>query len=180
MRIIDTPIADLFVIEPKVWKDDRGYFYESFRADFFKEINHELSLVQDNQSLSQKGTIRGLHFQAPPFEQGKLVRVLQGSVLDVVVDIRKASPTYGQSFAIELNDQNHLQLWIPPGFAHGFSTLADQTIFCYKCSNYYHKASEGGICFNDETLAIDWKVPAIHVSEKDYLLPTFKDFISPF
>jgi dTDP-4-dehydrorhamnose 3,5-epimerase len=180
MRIIDTPIADLFVIEPKVWKDDRGYFYESFREDFFKEINIDLSLVQDNQSLSQKGTIRGLHFQAPPFEQGKLVRVLQGAVLDVVVDIRKKSTTYGQSFAIELNDQNHLQLWIPPGFAHGFSTLADQTIFCYKCSNYYHKASEGGICFNDETLAIDWKVPAIHVSEKDYLLPTFKDFISPF
>jgi dTDP-4-dehydrorhamnose 3,5-epimerase len=180
MRIIDTPIADLFVIEPKVWKDDRGYFYESFREDFFKEINIDLSLVQDNQSLSQKGTIRGLHFQAPPFEQGKLVRVLQGAVLDVVVDIRKKSSTYGQSFAIELNDQNHLQLWIPPGFAHGFSTLADQTIFCYKCSNYYHKASEGGICFNDETLAIDWKVPAIHVSEKDYLLPTFKDFISPF
>jgi dTDP-4-dehydrorhamnose 3,5-epimerase len=180
MRIIDTPIADLLVIEPKVWKDDRGYFYESFRDDFFKEINIDLSLVQDNQSLSQKGTIRGLHFQAPPFEQGKLVRVLQGSVLDVVVDIRKNSSTYGQSFAIELNDQNHLQLWIPPGFAHGFSTLADQTIFCYKCSNYYHKASEGGICFNDETLAIDWKVPAIHVSEKDYLLPTFKDFISPF
>ena len=180
MRIIDTPIADLLVIEPKVWKDDRGYFYESFREDFFKEIHIDLSLVQDNQSLSQKGTIRGLHFQAPPFEQGKLVRVLQGSVLDVVVDIRKNSSTYGQSFAIELNDQNHLQLWIPPGFAHGFSTLADQTIFCYKCSNYYHKASEGGICFNDETLAIDWKVPAIHVSEKDYLLPTFKDFISPF
>ena len=180
MRIIDTPIADLLVIEPKVWKDDRGYFYESFREDFFKEINIDLSLVQDNQSLSQKGTIRGLHFQAPPFEQGKLVRVLQGSVLDVVVDIRKKSPTYGQSFAIELNDQNHLQLWIPPGFAHGFSTLADQTIFCYKCSNYYHKASEGGSRFNDETLAIDWKVPAIHVSEKDYLLPTFKDFISPF
>ena len=180
MRIIDTPIADLLVIEPKVWKDDRGYFYESFREDFFKEINIDLSLVQDNQSLSQKGTIRGLHFQAPPFEQGKLVRVLQGSVLDVVVDIRKNSSTYGQSFAIELNDQNHLQLWIPPGFAHGFSTLADQTIFCYKCSNYYHKASEGGIRFNDETLAIDWKVPAIHVSEKDYLLPTFKDFISPF
>ena len=180
MRIIDTPIADLLVIEPKVWKDDRGYFYESFREDFFKEINIDLSLVQDNQSLSQKGTIRGLHFQAPPFEQGKLVRVLQGSVLDVVVDIRKNSSAYGQSFAIELNDQNHLQLWIPPGFAHGFSTLADQTIFCYKCSNYYHKASEGGICFNDETLAIDWKVPAIHVSEKDYLLPTFKDFISPF
>ena len=180
MRIIDTPIADLLVIEPKVWKDDRGYFYESFREDFFKEINIDLSLVQDNQSLSQKGTIRGLHFQAPPFEQGKLVRVLQGSVLDVVVDIRKNSSTYGQSFAIELNDQNHLQLWIPPGFAHGFSTLADQTIFCYKCSNYYHKASEGGICFNDETLAIDWKVPAIHVSEKDYLLPTFKDFISQF
>ena len=180
MRIIDTPIADLLVIEPKVWKDDRGYFYESFREDFFKEINIDLSLVQDNQSLSQKGTIRGLHFQAPPFEQGKLVRVLQGAVLDVVVDIRKNSSTYGQSFAIELNDQNHLQLWIPPGFAHGFSTLADQTIFCYKCSNYYHKASEGGICFNDETLAIDWKGPAIHVSEKDYLLPTFKDFISPF
>ena len=111
MRIIDTPIADLLVIEPKVWKDDRGYFYESFREDFFKEINIDLSLVQDNQSLSQKGTIRGLHFQAPPFEQGKLVRVLQGSVLDVVVDIRKNSSTYGQSFAIELNDQNHLQLF---------------------------------------------------------------------
>jgi dTDP-4-dehydrorhamnose 3,5-epimerase len=180
MKIITTPIAGLLVIEPKVWKDDRGYFYESFRADFFKDQQIDLTLVQDNQSLSQKGTIRGLHFQAPPFEQGKLVRVLQGAVLDVAVDIRKDSPTYGQSFSIELNDQNHLQLWIPPGFAHGFSTLADNTIFCYKCSNYYHKASEGGICFNDETLAIDWKVEGKYISEKDYLLPKFKDLVSPF
>jgi dTDP-4-dehydrorhamnose 3,5-epimerase len=174
------PLPGLFIIEPRIFGDARGHFLESYRKDLFAANGITEDFVQDNQSLSQKGTIRGLHFQAPPFEQGKLVRVLQGAVLDVVVDIRKKSSTYGQSFAIELNDQNHLQLWIPPGFAHGFSTLADQTIFCYKCSNYYHKASEGGICFNDETLAIDWKVPAIHVSEKDYLLPTFKDFISPF
>ena len=156
MRIIDTPIADLLVIEPKVWKDDRGYFYESFREDFFKEINIDLSLVQDNQSLSQKGTIRGLHFQAPPFEQGKLVRVLQGAVLDVVVDIRKKSPTYGQSFAIELNDQNHLQLWIPPGFAHGFYVLSDYADVLYNVTDYRFAELERTLLWSDPELHIYW------------------------
>ncbi len=180
MKITTTPIEGLWIIEPKVWNDERGYFYESFRDDFFKTNHAPINFIQDNQSLSQKGTIRGLHFQAPPYEQAKLVRVLQGAVLDVVVDIRKNSPTYGQSFSVELTSKNHLQFFVPAGFAHGFSTLEDNTIFCYKCSNYYHKAAEGGIRFNDLDLGIDWKVEGKYISEKDYELPTFKEFVSPF
>ena len=132
MTFKETPIEGLLIIEPKVWKDDRGYFYESFNQKRFAEAGINLDFVQDNQSFSQKGTLRGLHAQAPPFEQGKLVRVIQGRVLDVAVDIRKGSPTYGQHFSIELTSDNFLIFWVPPGFAHGFVTLEDNTIFTYK------------------------------------------------
>lgn len=180
MEIIKTPIEGLFVLQPKIWHDDRGYFYESFRSDVFEKLNIEVNFVQDNQSLSQRGTIRGLHFQQSPYEQGKLVRVVQGRVLDVALDIRKNSATYGQHYAIELSAENQTQFYIPPGFAHGFSTLEDNTIFCYKCTNYYHKASEGGVMFNDPALGIDWKVEGLFVSDKDKELPLLKDFASPF
>jgi dTDP-4-dehydrorhamnose 3,5-epimerase len=180
MEIIKTPIEGLLVLQPKIWHDDRGYFYESFRSDVFEKLNIEVNFVQDNQSLSQRGTIRGLHFQQSPYEQGKLVRVVQGRVLDVALDIRKNSATYGQHYAIELSAENQTQFYIPPGFAHGFSTLEDNTIFCYKCTNYYHKASEGGVMFNDPALGIDWKVEGLFVSDKDKELPLLKDFVSPF
>ncbi len=136
--------------------------------------------VQDNQSLSQKGTVRGLHFQADPHAQGKLVRVIQGAVIDVAVDIRKGSPTYGQHVAVELTGENCKMFWVPPGFAHGFSVLEDNTIFVYKCTNLYHKVSEGGLLWNDPTLNINWQVTEPVVSEKDALLPTLSNFESPF
>lgn len=180
MEVTTTPIEGLLVLQPKIWKDDRGYFFESFRADVFSKLNIDVNFVQDNQSLSQKGTIRGLHYQVAPFEQGKLVRVVQGRVLDVALDIRKNSPTYGQHFAIELSAENQTQFFIPPGFAHGFSTLEDNTIFCYKCTNYYSKADEGGVLFNDPALGIDWKVEGLFVSDKDKELPVFVEFVSPF
>lgn len=180
MEITTTPIEGLLVLQPKIWKDDRGYFFESFRADVFSRLNIDVNFVQDNQSLSQKGTIRGLHFQVAPNEQGKLVRVVQGRVLDVALDIRKNSTTYGQYFAIELSAENQTQFFIPPGFAHGFSTLEDNTIFCYKCTNYYSKVDEGGVLFNDPALGIDWKVEGLFVSDKDKELPTFAEFVSPF
>lgn len=180
MEIIKTPIEGLLVLQPKVWHDERGYFFESFRSDVFEKLNIDVNFVQDNQSLSQRGTIRGLHFQKAPYEQGKLVRVVQGRVLDVALDIRKNSATYGQYYAIELSAENQTQFYIPPGFAHGFSTLEDNTIFCYKCTNYYHKASEGGVLYNDPALGIDWKVEGLFVSDKDKELPTLADFVSPF
>jgi dTDP-4-dehydrorhamnose 3,5-epimerase len=180
MEITKTDIEGLLIIQPKIWRDERGYFFESFREDVFNKLNIDVNFVQDNQSLSQKGTIRGLHFQKSPHEQGKLVRVLQGKVLDVALDIRKDSATYGKYFAIELSADNQTQFFIPPGFAHGFSTLEDNTIFCYKCTNYYDKASEGGVLYNDPALGIDWKVEGLFVSDKDKDLPVFKDFVSPF
>lgn len=139
-----------------------------------------LNFVQDNQSLSQKGAVRGLHFQAPPFEQGKLVRVVKGAVRDVVVDIRKNSATYGQHFSIDLTEENQLMFWIPPGFAHGFETLQDNTIFLYKCTNLYNKASEGGLLWNDPSLNIKWQTSDPIVSDKDMVLPTLNNFVSPF
>lgn len=139
-----------------------------------------LNFVQDNQSLSQKGAVRGLHFQAPPFEQGKLVRVVKGAVRDVVVDIRKNSATYGQHFSIDLTEENQLMFWIPPGFAHGFETLEDNTIFLYKCTNLYNKESEGGLLWNDPALGIKWQTAEPIVSDKDQILPTLNNFISPF
>lgn len=184
MQITSTPIAGLLVIEPKVWKDNRGYFYESYNAKLFAEAGISAAFVQDNQSFSQKGALRGLHAQSQPFEQGKLVRVLQGAVWDVAVDIRKDSPTYGQHFDIELSAENHKQLWVPPGFLHGFLTLEDQTIFTYKVSNYYDKASEIGVIWNDPDLNINWNasIPeaALLLSDKDQILPLFADFKSPF
>lgn len=184
MNLIETPIADLFVIEPKVWKDNRGYFYESFSARAFTDAGIEANFVQDNQSFSQKGTLRGLHAQKSPFAQGKLVRVIQGSVLDVAVDARKDSATYGQHFSIELSGDNHKQLWVPPGFLHGFLTLEDDTIFTYKVTNYYDKDSELGVIWNDEDLNINWSKTItkddLLLSDKDLILPAFKDFVSPF
>jgi dTDP-4-dehydrorhamnose 3,5-epimerase len=168
------------VIEPRIFNDPRGYFYESYNSDIFKAAGVDAVFVQDNQSLSHKGATRGLHFQAPPFEQGKLVRVVKGAVIDVIVDIRKSSPTFGKSFAIELSESNHLMFWIPPGFAHGFETLEDKTIFLYKCTNVYHKESEGGLLWNDPALEIKWQSENAIISEKDQLLPSLKDFVSPF
>lgn len=184
MTITETPIKDLFVVEPKVWEDSRGYFYESFSQKAFEQAGIEATFVQDNQSFSQKGILRGLHAQAPPHAQGKLVRVIQGKVVDVAIDIRKNSTTYGQHFCVELSGQNHRQLWVPPGFLHGFLTLEDDTIFTYKVTNYYHKASEIGVLWNDPTLNIDWGIYlGLHetlLSEKDLVLGDFASFQSPF
>jgi len=184
MNISATPIADLFVIEPKVWKDNRGYFYESYSTKNFEAAGIQASFVQDNQSFSQKGTLRGLHAQKAPFAQGKLVRVIQGSVLDVAVDARKESPTYGQHFSIELSGENHKQLWVPPGFLHGFLTLEDDTIFTYKVTNYYDKESELGVIWDDPMLNINWNTTLepseLLLSEKDLILPAFTNFSSPF
>jgi len=180
MLIETTPIADLLVIKPRIFKDNRGYFFESFRKDAFTEQAGIVDFVQDNQSFSSKNILRGLHFQKDPFAQGKLVRVIQGSVLDIAVDIRKESKTYGQHFKIVLSGENHCQFWVPPGFAHGFLTLEDDTIFCYKCTNYYDKASEGGLMFNDSLLNIDWGINDPILSEKDQEYVSFEQFESPF
>ncbi|QJD95652.1 dTDP-4-dehydrorhamnose 3,5-epimerase [Mucilaginibacter robiniae] len=182
MKITTTTIEGLLIIEPRIFPDDRGYFYESYNQQKFQEAGITANFVQDNQSFSQKGTLRGLHGQADPFAQGKLVRVLQGSVLDVAVDIRKNSPTYGQHVTVELNGDNHVQFWIPPGFLHGFVTLEDNTIFTYKVTNFYDKASEIGVIWNDPQLAIGWSINEkdVLLSPKDELLPTFADFKSPF
>ncbi len=180
MKITTTPIEGILIIEPQIFKDTRGYFFESYNESKMHAAGIQLNFVQDNQSFSQKGAIRGLHFQAPPFEQGKLVRVIAGAVRGVVVDIRKNSPSYGQHFAIDLTAENQLMFWIPPGFAHGFETLADNTIFLYKCTNLYHKESEGGLLWNDPALGIQWQTQEAIVSDKDILLPTLKDFVSPF
>ncbi len=180
MKIIETELKGLLIIEPVVFKDERGYFYESYNKKLFHEYDIKYEFIQDNQSLSQKNVIRGLHFQHPPYAQAKLVRVIKGSVLDVVVDIRKNSPTYGKTFSIELTEENFLMLYIPIGFAHGFATLQDNTIFAYKCSNSYNKLSEDTILWNDPTLNINWQVENPILSEKDKKGKLFKEFISPF
>jgi dTDP-4-dehydrorhamnose 3,5-epimerase len=180
MQLIDTPLLDAKVIIPKIFEDERGYFYESFNAQNFKDQLGDFSFVQDNQSLSQKGVLRGLHFQNPPYEQGKLVRVLAGSVLDVIVDIRKNSPTYGKHFSYVLCATKKHALWVPPGFAHGFLTLEDQTVFFYKVTNYYNKESEGSIVFNDSDLGIDWGIEDPILSEKDKNASAFASFESQF
>lgn len=184
MNIIETPIKDLLVLEPKIWKDSRGYFYESFSQRVFDQAGVSVTFVQDNQSFSQKGTLRGLHAQANPFAQGKLVRVIQGSVVDVAVDIRKNSPTYGQHFAVELSGENHKQLWVPPGFLHGFLTLENDTIFTYKVTNYYDKDSEIGVMWNDKDLNINWSAyldeSEFLLSDKDLVLSDFASLQSPF
>lgn len=182
MEIEETPLKGVWLIKPKVFQDERGYFFESFNTKIFNEIGLSIKpFVQDNQSLSIKNVIRGLHFQAPPYAQAKLVRVVTGAVLDVVVDIRTQSPTYGKNFTVELNDKNKWMLYIPEGFAHGFETLEDNTIFFYKCSNYYHKLSEGCIYWNDQDLKINWRNnhnPILSIKDKQGT--PFKEFISPF
>lgn len=180
MQIITTPIPDLLVVQPKVFEDARGYFYESYSKALFKQHGIDEDFIQDNQSLSQAGVLRGLHFQNPPYAQGKLVRVIKGAILDVAVDIRKQSPTYGQHYLIELNETNKTMLWIPGGFAHGFLTLQDNTIFSYKCTNYYNKASEGCILWNDNTLNINWDVQNPLLSDKDKVGTPFNEFESQF
>lgn len=182
MEFIETSIAGLLIVEPKVWKDDRGYFFESFNKKTFAEAGITADFVQDNQSFSQRGTLRGLHGQANPYAQGKLVRVTQGRVIDVAVDIRKDSPTYGQSLSVELSAENFKMFWVPPGFLHGFATLEDNTIFTYKVTNLYNKESEIGLRWNDPKLNIDWglKDEEVILSEKDKILPLFEEFESPF
>lgn len=182
MTITETAIKGLLIIEPRVFDDARGYFYESYNKSKFAEAGIDVDFVQDNQSLSQKGAVRGLHGQADPFAQGKLVRVIQGRVIDVAVDIRKGSPTFGKHVSVELSGDNKLQFWIPAGFLHGFATLDDDTIFTYKVNNYYNKESEIGVIWNDPGLGIDWGIPEKDalLSPKDELLPAFKSFQSPF
>lgn len=182
MEVIQTNIKGVVIIEPRLFKDDRGYFFESYsERDFNKQVS-EVHFVQDNESKSSYGVMRGLHFQRPPFTQSKLVRCVKGAVLDVAVDIRKGSPTYGQHVAVELTEDNHRQFFIPRGFAHGFAVLSPEGIFQYKCDNFYHPEADGGISILDTSLGIDWRIPTEHaiLSEKDTKHPLLKDFDSPF
>ncbi|MFA5419198.1 MAG: dTDP-4-dehydrorhamnose 3,5-epimerase [Bacteroidales bacterium] len=180
MEIIKTNIPDLYIVKPAIFEDHRGYFFESYNKEVFLRHGIDQNFVQDNESKSQKNVLRGLHFQKPPFAQGKLVRVIRGAVLDVAVDIRKSSPTFGKWASIELTQDNKWMYWVPPGFAHGFVTLEDNTTFFYKCTNMYNKESEGSILWNDPFLNIDWRTDQPILSEKDKTSPLFKDFISPF
>jgi len=179
MKVTETHLKGCLIIEPTIFDDGRGSFFESFNFQNFEEkTGLKINFVQDNQSISQRGVLRGLHFQRGEFAQAKLMRVIQGKVLDVVVDIRRNSETFGQSFSIELSGENNKQLFVPRGFAHGFAVLEDNTFFFYKCDNYYHKASEGGIIYNDESLNIDWILDEEEVilSEKDKNLMSFLEF----
>ena len=183
MKIIETPIPGLLVLEPRVFRDTRGYFFECFsERDFDAQMGHIVHFVQDNESMSTRGVIRGLHFQHPPYTQAKLVRCVLGAVLDVAVDIRVGSPTYGQHVAIELTEENHLEFFISKGFAHGFSVLSETAIFQYKCDEFYHPEAEGGILLTDPALNIDWRIPIDEAirSEKDFHHPLLRDFNSPF
>ena len=180
MKIIKTPIPELIEIDPLVFGDERGYFYESYNKQKFADIGITDEFVQDNQSFSAKHVLRGLHFQNPPFAQGKLVRVIRGAVLDVAVDIRIGSPTYGQHHKVVLTGRDKRMFWIPPGFAHGFVTLEDDTIFVYKCTSLYDKESEGSILWNDPQLNIDWGVDNPSLSEKDKVAPAFGELRSKF
>ncbi|WP_374950535.1 dTDP-4-dehydrorhamnose 3,5-epimerase [Mucilaginibacter sp.] len=182
MKFTETAIPGVLIIEPRVFTDDRGYFYESYSKSKWLDAGIDVDFVQDNQSLSQKGTVRGLHAQAAPFAQGKLVRVLKGSVMDVAVDARVGSPTYGRHIAVELSAANNLQIWVPAGCLHGFVTLEDNTIFTYKVTNYYNKASEVGVVWNDPALAVGWGIDERDalLSPKDQELPDFDSFRSPF
>ena len=182
MNVISTNIDGVVIIEPRVFEDARGYFFESFSQREFNEKVKPVDFVQDNESKSTFGVIRGLHFQRPPYAQSKLVRCVRGAVLDVAVDIRKESPTYGQHVAVELTEDNHRQIFIPKGFAHGFAVLSDIAVFQYKCDEFYHPESEGGISLLDSELGIDWKIPTDKaiLSPKDTKHLLFKDFITPF
>ena len=180
MTATETKLKGCFIIEPKVFKDPRGYFFESFNQNKFNAlIGQKINFVQDNESFSSKGVLRGLHFQTGAYAQAKLVRVIKGRVLDVVVDMRKESPTFSEHFSIELSEDNKRQLFVPKGFAHGFIVLSETAIFSYKCDNFYNKASEQGLRYDDPSLGIDWKLPANEfiVSEKDLVLPTLSNII---
>ena len=177
MRLIETKLKDCFVIEPNVFADDRGYFFESYNKEKFnKALGQNINFVQDNESFSSKGVLRGLHFQKGEFAQAKLVRVIKGEVLDVAVDLRPDSPSFGKYESVVLTGENKKQFFVPRGFAHGFVVLSDTAFFSYKCDNFYNKESEGGLIFNDKTLNIDWKLPESEclLSEKDKILPTFE------
>jgi len=180
MKVISCPIEGLLIIDPLVFKDSRGLFFESFRQDFWENILPGIHFVQDNHSVSHKNVLRGLHFQHPPYEQGKLVRVVRGSALDVAVDIRKKSPTYGKYYSVILSDRNNTLFYIPPGFAHGFLALEDNTVFLYKCTQYYHPSSEDTLLWNDPDLNIAWNMKEPLVSDKDKKGKFFRNFISPF
>jgi dTDP-4-dehydrorhamnose 3,5-epimerase len=182
MKFIKTEISDVYIIEPSVFGDNRGYFLESFNLEKFEENVYPIKFVQDNESKSSKGVLRGLHFQKPPYNQAKLVRCIEGSVMDVAVDIRKGSPSYGKHVAIELTGENKRQLFVPRGFAHGFSVLSDTAVFAYKVDNMYAPETDSGIRYDDIELGIDWglKEEEVQLSEKDKNLTSFKDLDSPF
>lgn len=182
MNVIQTGIEGVVIIEPRIFKDERGYFFESFSQREFDEKVFPVTFVQDNESMSSFGVMRGLHFQRPPYAQSKLLRCVEGAVLDVAVDIRKGSPTYGRHVAVELTGDNHRQLFIPRGFAHGFAVLSETAVCQYKCDNFYAPQSEGGISILDDTLAIDWRIPEkdVILSGKDSRYPLLRDFDSPF
>ena len=182
MEVLTTDIEGVYIIKPRVFGDARGYFFESYSKREFEEKVGKVDFVQDNESMSKKGVMRGLHFQRPPYAQSKLVRCVKGSVLDVAVDIRKGSPTYGKHVAVELTEDNHLQFFIPKGFAHGFVVLSDVAVFQYKCDNFYHPETDGGISILDDSLGIDWEISTQNaiLSEKDTKHPLLKDFDSPF
>lgn len=182
MKVIKTFLDGVVIIEPHIFLDSRGYFFESFSLRDFEEKVQKINFVQDNESMSSYGVMRGLHFQKPPFTQSKLVRCVKGAVLDVAVDIRRGSPTYGKHVAVELTEENHRQLFIPRGFAHGFAVLSDVAIFQYKCDNFYAPQADGGVSIKDDSLGIDWIIPIQNsvLSEKDTKHPLLKDFISPF
>ena len=182
MEVVTTDIEGVYIIKPRVFGDARGYFFESYSKREFEEKVGKVDFVQDNESMSKKGVMRGLHFQRPPYAQSKLVRCVKGSVLDVAVDIRKGSPTYGKHVAVELTEDNHLQFFIPKGFAHGFVVLSDVAVFQYKCDNFYPPEADGGISILDDSLGIDWKISTQNaiLSEKDTKHPLLKDFDSPF
>lgn len=177
MEVIKTDIEGVVIIEPRIFNDDRGYFYESFSQREFEEKVCRTVFVQDNQSKSSYGVLRGLHFQKPPYCQSKLVRCIKGAVLDVAVDIRKGSPTFGKYVAVELTEENHRQFFVPRGFAHGFAVLSEEAVFQYKCDNFYCKESEGSVAWNDPDLAIDWRIPAdkVLLSEKDKLSKNIRE-----
>lgn len=182
MEIINTAIDGVVIIEPRIFTDARGYFFESYSKREFDEKVCPVDFVQDNESCSTRGVMRGLHYQRPPFTQAKLVRCVKGRVLDVAVDIRKGSPTYGKHVAVELSEENHRQFFVPRGFAHGFAVLSDVAVFQYKCDNYYAPQADGGISIADTSLGIDWQIDSAEVllSEKDTKHPLLKDFDSPF
>ena len=179
MKVIETEIEGVFILEPRVFGDDRGYFFESFSLKHFEEKVSKTVFVQDNESKSKYGVLRGLHYQLPPYTQAKLVRVVKGRVLDVAVDIRKGSPTFGKYVAVELSEENKLQFFLPKGFAHGFAVLSEEAIFQYKCDEYYAPDYEGAICYDDPDLGIDWRLPLedIILSEKDKKHPRLRDAI---